>query len=91
MRTRSIAVFEIRCIGLDAVDRARIVAEIAKLDWSRGNRDMIDIGVLSEVAGEIGMSGRGVAAVQALHEYISSKTSLGKKLPKAEDKANEAA
>ena len=67
---------------LDAVDRARIVKEIAELNWSRENRDMVKIGVLTEVDGVIGLSGRGVAAVEALHAYILEKTSLGKKLPK---------
>ena len=66
---------------LDAVDRARIVKEIADLNWSRENRDMVKIGVLSEVDGVVGLSGRGVAAVEALHAYIRDKTSLGKKLP----------
>lgn len=65
---------------LDAVDRSRIIAQIAALDWTRQNRDMVKIGVLAEVNGEIGLSGRGVAAVEALHDYISAKTGLGKKM-----------
>jgi len=77
--------------ALDGVDTTRVIGEIAKLDWSRTNRDMIDIGVLSEVAGEIGMSGRGVAAVQSLHEYIRNKTSLGKRLAKGQPKIDIAA
>lgn len=73
---------------LDAVDRARVVKEMADVDWSRENRDMVKIGVLSEVDGAIGLSGRGVAAVEALHEYIRDKTSLGKKLPKEQEQAS---
>jgi hypothetical protein len=67
---------------LDAVDRGRIVKEFAGLDWSRKNKDMLRIGVLAEVNGQIGLSGRGVAAVEALHDYVRTETSLGKKLPK---------
>jgi hypothetical protein len=71
-----------RIPSLDGVDRSRTVKEIAGIDWSRNNEDMLDIGVLSEVNGEIGLSGRGVAAVEALHNYIREKTRLGRMLPK---------
>jgi hypothetical protein len=68
---------------LDVIDRNRVVKEIAEMDWSRSNKDMVPIGVLSEVNGEIGLSGRGVAAVEALHNYIREKTALGNMLSKA--------
>jgi hypothetical protein len=73
-----------RLPNLDSVDRTRVISEIASIDWSRSNKDMVKIGVLTIVDGEVGMSGRGVAAVGALHEYIRANTSLGKKLPKQE-------
>jgi len=69
--------------ALDAIDRGRVVKEIAEMDWSRSNKDMVPIGVLSEVNGEIGLSGRGVAAVEALHNYIREQTRLGDLLAKA--------
>jgi DNA-sulfur modification-associated len=61
---------------LDAIDRGRLAKEMAAIDWSRSNKDMLEIGVLSEVNGDIGLSGRGVAAVEALHNYIRKQTSL---------------
>jgi hypothetical protein len=66
--------------ALDSVERMRIVKEMADLDWTRQNKDMLKIGVLSEVDGQIGLSGRGVAAVEALHDHITEKTPLGNKL-----------
>lgn len=75
----------IRLSDLDSVDRMRIIKEIASIDWSRSNNDMVKIGVLTIVDGVVGMSGRGVAAVEALHDYIRGKTSLGTRLPKAEE------
>jgi DGQHR domain-containing protein len=80
--------FELR--DLDAVDRARIVKEVGTLDWSRNNADMIRIGVLSMVDGQIGLSGRGVAAVEALHDYIHQQTSLGKRLEQVQAAAQSA-
>lgn len=71
----------IRMSDVDSVDRIRIIKEIADLDWSRTNEDMFSIGVLTRVDGTVGMSGRGVAAVEALHKYIRELTTLGKCLP----------
>lgn len=78
-----------RLPDLDSVDRMRIIGQVAALDWSRSNEDMIPIGVLTKVDGQIGMSGRGVAAVQSLHRYIREKTGLGRMLPKEEEQEDE--
>jgi hypothetical protein len=74
-----------RLPDLDSVDRMRSIGEVAALDWSRSNEDMIEIGVLSRVDGVVGMSGRGVAAVESLHKYIRENTSLAGRLPKDEE------
>jgi len=67
---------------LSDTDRHGIVKEVAGLDWSRTNKDMIEIGVLAEVGGSIGLSGRGVAAVESLHDYVVGRTSLRRLLEK---------
>ena len=61
-------------------ERERAVRQIAKLDWRRSddNEEMIKIGVLSRVGKKVGLSGRGAAAVGALHDFILHNTDLGK-------------
>jgi len=68
---------------LDSVERTRFIQKIARLDWSRQNKEMIKIGVLSDVDGQIGLSGRGVAAVEALYHYIVVKAEIEKLVKEA--------
>src|SRR5262249_27538870 len=79
----------VRLRDLDNVDRMRVIGRISRLDWSRSNEDMFTINVLTRVGPdkEVGMSGRGVAAVEALHKYIRERTGLDKMLP--EDDADD--
>jgi hypothetical protein len=71
---------------LTPLERDRIVKEIAGLDWTLNNRDLINIGVVTEVDGEAklnprhGVPGRDVTEVQ---QYIRTRTRLGHMLPES--------